>query len=408
MEPREERGLQIANSRRLRQNRNGHWLVPSQSGFGDYSVNLENIEQPVCSCPDFEIRNKPCKHIFAVAYFVVRQHNQDGTTTVTESVTVTTRKTYPQNWREYNAAQTTEQDQFQVLLHDLCSTVPTPKPRTGRPPLPLSDAIFNATFKVYSTVSQRRFMSDLREAHKRGYISKIPHFNSISNYLESEELTPILRDLITQSSLPLKSVESDFAVDSSGFTTCRFVRWFDHKYGQVRQQHEWVKVHLMCGVRTNIVTAVEIGGKHASDTRFMTPLVEATARNFAISEVSADKAYCSSHNLKVITLAGGTPYIPFRKNDTVKPGGLWEKLYYYFNFHRDEFLQHYHRRSNAESTFSMMKRKFGDGLRSKTDTAMVNESLCKILCHNLVVLIHEMHELGIEPAFRSQLEALPN
>lgn len=43
----------------------------------------------------------------------------------------------------------------------------------------------------------------------------------------------------------------------------------------------------------------------------------------------------------------------------------------------------------------MMKRKFGDGLRSKTDVAMVNETLCKV--HNLVALIHEMYELGIEP-----------
>jgi hypothetical protein len=50
----------------------------------------------------------------------------------------------------------------------------------------------------------------------------------------------------------------------------------------------------------------------------------------------------------------------------------------------------------------MMKRKFGDGLRSKTDVAMVNETLCKILCHNLVVLIHEMCELGIDPVFWSE------
>ena len=62
-------------------------------------------------------------------------------------------------------------------------------------------------------------------------------------------------------------------------------------------------------------------------------------------------------------------------------------------------MQHYHKRSNVESTFSMMKRKFGDSLRSKTDVAMVNETLCKILCHNLVVLIHEMCELDIEAAF---------
>lgn len=79
-------------------------------------------------------------------------------------------------------------------------------------------------------------------------------------------------------------------------------------------------------------------------------------------------------------------------------------LYHYFRFKRDEFLQHYHKRSNVESTLSMMKRKFGDSLRSKTDVAMVNETLCKVLCHNLVVLIHEMYELGIDPCFGIERE----
>lgn len=43
----------------------------------------------------------------------------------------------------------------------------------------------------------------------------------------------------------------------------------------------------------------------------------------------------------------------------------------------------YHKRSNVESTFSAIKRKFGDSVMSKTDAAMVNESPCKLLCHNL-------------------------
>jgi hypothetical protein len=51
----------------------------------------------------------------------------------------------------------------------------------------------------------------------------------------------------------------------------------------------------------------------------------------------------------------------------------------------------------------MMKRKFGDSIRSKTDVAMTNEVLRKILCHNLVVLIHEMYELGIDPVFRNRM-----
>jgi hypothetical protein len=60
-------------------------------------------------------------------------------------------------------------------------------------------------------------------------------------------------------------------------------------------------------------------------------------------------------------------------------------------------LQHYHTRSNVESAFSAIKRKFGDSLRSKTDVAMVNESLCKILCHNVCCLISAMYEVDIYP-----------
>ncbi len=299
-------------------------------------------------------------------------------------------------WSAYNEAQTNEQDKFLSLLADLCSGLVSPPSPNGRPRLPLSDAVFNVAFKVYSTISQRRFMSDLREAHKRGYISKVPHFNSISNYLENPELTPLLRDLIVKSSLPLQSVETNFAADSSGFTTSRFTRWFDVKYGKERTKQDWVKVHIMCGVKTNIVTAVEIEGQHASDSKLLPALTATTVQNFRVSEVSADKGYASKNNVEIITKFGATPFIAMKETDRGLGGGAWEQMYHYFNFRKQDFLKHYHQRSNVESTFSMMKRKFGDSLRSKTDVAMVNESLCKILCHNLVVLIHEMCELGID------------
>jgi len=398
---RQQRGLELAATRTIRQ-KAGLWIVPSQAGNGTYSVHMMP-KIASFTCPDFETRGVTCKHIFAVTYVMKREQNADGSETVTKRVTVTAtteRTTYPQNWPAYNAAQTTEKSKFQSLLADLCGGIQEPQARKmGRPSLPLADAIFSATFKVYSTVSGRRFMTDLREAHSNGFISKAPHYNSIFNYLENPELTPILQTLITQSSLPLKSVETDFAVDSSGFVTSRFVRWYDHKYGQVRQQHDWVKCHLMCGVKTNIVTAVEIHDRNANDSPLLPAMVETTARNFQMSEVSADKGYASKANADAVVKAGATPFIAFASHHRGNGGGTWEKMYHYFSFRRTEFLQHYHKRSNVESTFSMMKRKFGDGLRSKTDVAMVNETLCKVLCHNLVVLIHEMYELGIDPMF---------
>jgi transposase len=68
-------------------------------------------------------------------------------------------------------------------------------------------------------------------------------------------------------------------------------------------------------------------------------------------------------------------------------------------YRREEYMAHYHKRSNIETAYSMIKGKFGSSLRSKSDTGRINEALCKVLCHNLCVLVQAMHELGIEPAF---------
>jgi hypothetical protein len=57
------------------------------------------------------------------------------------------------------------------------------------------------------------------------------------------------------------------------------------------------------------------------------------------------------------------------------------------------------RGSNVETVFHMVKSKFGSRIRSKTETAQVNEVLCKILVHNLCVLVHSIYELGVEEAF---------
>jgi hypothetical protein len=74
-------------------------------------------------------------------------------------------------------------------------------------------------------------------------------------------------------------------------------------------------------------------------------------------------------------------------------------MFCYFRLGREEFLGHYHQRSNVESTISMVKRKFGDSVRSKGDTAMMNEVLCKLLAHNVCCVIAAWYELGIEPVF---------
>jgi transposase len=124
-------------------------------------------------------------------------------------------------------------------------------------------------------------------------------------------------------------------------------------------------MHLMCGTSTHIVTSVELSRARSHDSPYYEPLVEATAKSgFNMQEISADKAYISADNLRTTTEHGSVPYIPFKSNVNIKRGDdLWKKLFHFYSFKREEFLMHYHKRSNVETTFSMIKAKFGERLR---------------------------------------------
>jgi transposase len=311
------------------------------------------------------------------------------------------------NWTAYNAAQSEEKTRFVALLADLCGTIEQPPQQgRGRPRLPLSDMVFASVYKVYVGFSSRRLTSDLKDAFVEGHINTTPHFNSVSRYLSNPRLTDVLKELITASSLPLKIIEADFAVDSSGFSTCRYVRWFNKRWGREVDNREWVKVHLMCGVNTKIVSAFDVSGWAANDTTYFVPLLERTAAHFGVREVSADKAYLSRKNLNAVESIGGMPFIPFKSN-IVDPteAGAWAKMYHLFMYRREQYMEHYHKRSNIETAYSMIKGKFGSALRSKSDTGQINEALCKVLCHNICVLIQAIHALNIEPVFFDRLEA---
>lgn len=112
-----------------------------------------------------------------------------------------------------------------------------------------------------------------------------------------------------------------------------------------------------------------------------------------------DKAYSSRANLDLVASFGGVLYIPFRSHATgkAKRSYVWTKMFHHYMSNREDFMKHYHKRSNAEAVFSMTKRKFMDHVRSRDKVAQFNEVLLKFLCHNVCVVIHEMYAHGIVP-----------
>lgn len=397
MEMRELKALEIAARSRVTFD-GTCWVVPSQSSKGLYRV---TISDPVsCSCEDFVITALPCKHIIAAR--IVNERTCGGKCVDIVADKVPKRKTYRQDWPKYNLAQTTEKNRFQQLLFELCQGIEEPpRHKKGGRRTWMKDMVFASAFKVFSTYSGRRFMCDLTDAHHRGHLSYVPNSASVLSFIDNDAMTPFLCQLIERSAWPLRAIETTFAPDSSGFSTSRFIRWFDEKYGQQRSDRAWVKAHIMTGTKTNIITTAIVDGPNANDCPMFRPLLEQTIANgFGVQTVCADKGYLSRENLELAEKHGAAPFVPFKSNSTPgEPGSVWERLFGYFHFNRAGFLAHYHVRSNVESTFSMVKAKFRDHVRSKTDVAMKNEVLLKFLCHNVVVIHQAIIELGIEATF---------
>ena len=106
--------------------------------------------------------------------------------------------------------------------------------------------------------------------------------------------------------------------------------------------------------------------------------------NSAYTGTAASRRFPANRGAKLAPSTTGspagaaTPYIPFKVNsrpEHTHGDSLWAKTYHYFSLYRQEFMDHYHKRSNVETAFSMINAKFGGSLRSKNPEAQVNDAL---------------------------------
>jgi transposase len=370
---------------------------------------LVDVEGAACTCPDYEERRGTCKHQHAVLFWIAwgRDVGEDGA--VIETITLK-RKTYAQPcWRSYNASQVHEREYVERLLRALCAGIPQPprKPGPGRKPLPIADVVFAVVLKVFMAMSSRRAQSDLRESAARGNLGTVGHFNTLTRFLADPASTPILTSLIEESAAPLCAIENgQYAIDSTGFSTVTYDRWFDQKHGKLHARHPWVKLHIMCGTVTHAITSARVTSE--GDCPQLPALLARTRAHHDVREVSADKAYSSVENRDVLDSLDVEAFIPFKVNAVVNPKApVWSRHLVEFTLHQERFLAHYHRRSNVETVFAMMKARFGASVASRLPTAQVNEVLAMCVAHNLCCLIKAIFTAGLAPVFWQDTPATP-
>lgn len=126
------------------------------------------------------------------------------------------------------------------------------------------------------------------------FASKVDVAPKVGFLPQNRKLTRYLEQLITESSLPLRIVEKDFALDSSGFSTSNFGRYVDLRFGKadVIDRRKWVKVHLMCGVATHIVTAAQVSKPSAGDSPYLNHLFRRPIRISIFVRCRPDNTKC--------------------------------------------------------------------------------------------------------------------
>lgn len=308
-----------------------------------------------------------------------------------------------QNWHIYNLAKTQEKKLFYRLLYELCLIMPEVQHQRGRRPIQIRDLVFSAGLKLYNGYSGRKINYDLEQAEGAKFIFKKPHYNTLSDFLNNPATYNLLCKLLTISAMPLKELEDSFAMDSSGFGSYQYERWMRTRfYSPKTEWRNYVKAHVVVGVRTNVICSCEVTPGNFADVKQAPLILEKARGNFNMKEVSADKAYSAYRILQIIEAIGAQPFIVFQDRvtkESKKAPVIWNKMLRYFQNNKESFLAHYHKRSNVETVFAMVKMRLGEFLKSKTFEAQKNELLIKLICHNICCLVQETFENGVNIDF---------
>ena len=313
------------------------------------------------------------------------------------------KKSYPQNWFVYYSACKNEKFMVWRIIKDAVDYLEISKSiaTNGRPSVNLSDIIKCLCIKAYSGLSSWRSDSELRIAQRLGIVDNIYKRSALNKYLGKPEVTLLLKKLLRTIAEPVAVIETQLTTDATGIG----LAYSRKRWVEVRNDHQqhklFVKLHIICGAKSNVVFAANITKGTAHESPLLKALIEETVEYVEAREISADSGYLSRDNVNYSSESGMQAFIMPKKNTSTKKGGLgaWGAMVRLWRDNYDLFALHYHQRSNSESTFSMIKRKFGDYVRAKSEIGQINEVLTKTVCHNACVLGEALLEFDIKPKF---------
>jgi hypothetical protein len=186
------------------------------------------------------------------------------------------------------------------------------------------------------------------------------------------------------------------AVDSTGIKITNRGQWMDDKWGdktKTRKKKGYLKIHVAVDIKTKEILALEVTDEQVHDGKVMPKLIEHILKRqnknkkFHIKSVLADGAYDSNKNFKYLEMKKIRPSIKVRKNSIItRKNNMLRNIevnYQIKDLFKWKKKRKYGHRWMAETSFSSIKRMFGEHTSATKFQNMVKEMVMKGSLYNL-------------------------
>jgi IS5 family transposase len=212
---------------------------------------------------------------------------------------------------------------------------------------------------------------------------RAPDFSTLWHRLAREEVELEGLDLRRQGGFVI-------AVDSTGVKVSNRGEWMREKW---KVHRGWIKVHLAVEVESGAIVGIAISDERAVDAQFLPDLVRQaqTVLPGPVKRVLADGAYDTRGNFDFLREEGIEAGIKIRLNASRKmkgasmarPIAVLERQ----RLGEEEWARRYeyNKRWRCETTFSAVKRMFGEAIMSRRTDMMLREATLKFVQYNTML-----------------------